>query len=357
MGSLGPDRLVRPEANNIQKSDDAINRKTGEVTYEGECVDNALIEEKSGYSCAQIKEFVNNDCSRLLIDIAGNSDMMKDVSKDTTLADACPRTCGVCTDNDLKNYDDCVDNPVISQFTNFTCAEIVNSVGCDTYVKDIYDKPLPDSVPKETRVKDVCIKTCNACPRSVDTSTKNECYDDPRVSRMGYTCSLFLQFGKEGCRTKLKDLLGISNKGGESEDDYSNIFPEGISESMSVKDVCRLSCGVCTRKEVAVVNDQKKINVNKKKDCYDNPLVNSMGYSCSLLINYGASGCNSYLRDLSSEALPSDVPENAKVKDVCMDSCGLCNEGISMCIYTMCIYIYITIMSLYTYVIPANSSL
>ncbi|KAF8819960.1 sushi domain (scr repeat) domain-containing protein, partial [Cardiosporidium cionae] len=225
------------------------------------------------------------------------------------LREFCPVLCSVCTPSSTPEST-CRDNPLVEK-QGFSCALLVNATteGCNALLSNLGSGKVPKDLPSGVRVRDTCLKTCNACDRNTSSPSATSttligtptCKDDPIVLEMGYKCDVFLQFAKEGCSSTLRDLLG------------SSFIPrKNLTNATRISDVCKKTCNLCAP-------------VVTSSNCKDSDLVTSLGYSCSILISVGQQGCNSLISDLTT-ALPANIPSSTKVKDACKKSCGLCQK-------------------------------
>ncbi|CBZ54470.1 putative thrombospondin type 1 domain-containing protein [Neospora caninum Liverpool] len=281
----------------------AAKEKPDNLSCLGDCCDVPMLEQETGYTCKQIKAFVNDDCSILLKDLS-SAPLPPQVPASTTLEDACPFTCGACS------TEQCNDNPLV-EFMGYSCAAIIEAAasrgGCDAFLKDLAapaDRPFPPEIPAHTRVKDACMRSCKNCPSIRETDQAAPCHDDPRLPQMGYSCETMLPYASRGCGTVLRDLLPSTT-----------VYLDGVDPAESLATYCSLSCGICMQKK------QKPGN-----GCRNNPLVEAHGFSCALLVKASALGCNAKLKDLSDAPLPLGIPPNTRVKDACLLECGGCIE-------------------------------
>ncbi|KYK71661.1 sushi domain (scr repeat) domain-containing protein, partial [Toxoplasma gondii TgCatPRC2] len=62
--------------------------------------------------------------------------------------------------------------------------------------------------------------------------------------------------------------------------------------------------------------------------CEDDPLVKSLGYTCSLLVRAAEDfdGCATRLLSLKpDQVLPPGIPSETRVKDACPKTCNACS--------------------------------
>eukprot|EP00922_Rhytidocystis_sp_ex-Travisia-forbesii_P067222 GHVS01099978.1.p1 GENE.GHVS01099978.1~~GHVS01099978.1.p1 ORF type:complete len:3586 (-),score=566.23 GHVS01099978.1:255-11012(-) len=283
---------------------------TPPIVPSADCEDNPAVEAASGYTCARVVEFVEGDCDRLLSDLSNGTspDGMGQIPANARLRDACPASCGVCDDG--KGQEECINDPRV-EAQGHSCDEIVKAVGCGAKLADLSSDPLPEGVAPDSKVQDACPVSCGTCSSSSTSGTSGSggvvCVDDKRVTEMDLSCELFVQYAKEGCEvTTLADLVG-----------EARTLADGLKGSDYVAKLCPASCMMCPEQQT---------------ECEDNPKVEEMNLSCSLLMGLSDRGCQALLKELSSEPLPAGIPANAKVADACRKSCGCdapptCDDG------------------------------
>ncbi|KAL8437124.1 hypothetical protein Efla_007095 [Eimeria flavescens] len=292
-----------------------------EASCLGGCCDNKMVEQETGYSCRQIKDFLNGACS-VELESLSSAPLPPEVPKGATLRDACPFTCGACP------AQQCVDNPLVEQM-GYSCDMLIAAAegrgGCEALLTSLSGEPLPVGVPPATRVRDACMKSCNACPPLVPgdtaatavagargssgaTTATADCFDDGRLPQLGYSCVMLLDFASKGCETTLGELLPQSLS-----------LPRHFHRHDMIKDFCPKTCGLC-----GGPGDGKREPAGGRRGCRNNPMVERAGLSCTLLVKASPLGCNAKLADLSDDPLPSGVPPSATVRDACMLDCGGC---------------------------------
>ncbi|KAL8441527.1 hypothetical protein Emed_007553 [Eimeria media] len=293
-----------------------------EASCLGGCCDNKMVEQETGYSCRQIKDFLNGDCS-VELESLSSAPLPPEVPKGATLRDACPYTCGACP------AQQCVDNPLVEQM-GYSCDMLIAAAegrgGCEALLTSLSGEALPVGVPPTTRVRDACLKSCNACPPLVPGSSEHaapttaaggaggatvpaDCFDDGRLPQLGYSCVMLLDFASKGCDTTLGELLPQSLS-----------LPRHFHRHDMIKDFCPKTCGLCG----GGPGDGKREPAGRRRGCRNNPMVERAGLSCALLVKASPLGCNAKLADLSDDPLPSGVPPSATVRDACMLDCGGC---------------------------------
>lgn len=285
----------------------------------GGCCDNKMVEQETGYTCRQIKDFLNGDCS-VELESLSSTPLPPDVPKGATLRDACPYTCGACP------AQKCVDNPMVEQM-GYSCEMLIAAAegrgGCEALLSSLSGEPLPAGVPPTTRVRDACLKSCNACPPLVagaegpeaatatgGVATPSDCFDDGRLPQLGYSCAMLLDFASKGCETTLGELLPQSLS-----------LPRHLHRHDMIKDFCPKTCGLCGS---SLGGGGTVDAAGRRRSCRNNPMVERAGLSCALLVKASPLGCNAKLSDLSDDPLPPGVPPSATVRDACMLDCGGC---------------------------------
>lgn len=321
----------------------------------------------SGYTCKQIMEFVGGDCSVYLKDLS-SSPLPPQVPPSTTLEDACPFTCGACA------AEECVDNPLVESL-GYTCKMILDASegrgGCEATLQSLTPNPLPKDIPPYTRVKDACMKSCDACPTLRDTDPEDECHDDIRLPQLGFSCDILLAYATRGCSTPLYELFppgttlfdrstlapspntpttisaGSSHAGAATSSEILPVAPQPsppgvlgtagggpLDPNEPLSTYCRLSCNQCTQKKKRRSGGSSSHKgshhhhaaSSSSSGCRNNPLVEAHGFSCSLLVKASSLGCNARLQDLSDSPLPPGVPPQTRVRDACLLECGGCIE-------------------------------
>ncbi|CDJ31038.1 LOW QUALITY PROTEIN: uncharacterized protein EMH_0007840 [Eimeria mitis] len=321
-----------------------------------------------GYTCRQIKDFLNGDCS-VELESLSSTPLPPEVPKGATLRDACPYTCGACP------AQQCVDNPMVQQM-GYSCDMLIAAAegrgGCEALLTSLSGEPLPAGVPPTTRVRDACLKSCNACPplftgaggpeaaaapggaaaapdcfdpqqraeegvppttRVRDACLKScnacpplftgaggpeaaaapggaaaapDCFDDGRLPQLGYSCAMLLDFASKGCETTLGELLPQSLS-----------LPRHLHRHDMIKDFCPKTHHLLAAGGAVDA-------AGRRRGCRNNPMVERAGLSCALLVKASPLGCNAKLADLSDDPLPPGVPPSATVRDACMLDCGGC---------------------------------
>ncbi|XP_026194468.1 uncharacterized protein LOC34623035, partial [Cyclospora cayetanensis] len=291
----------------------------------GGCCDNKMVEQETGYTCRQIKDFLNGDCS-VELESLSSTPLPAEVPKGATLRDACPYTCGACP------AQQCVDNPLVKQM-GYSCDMLIAAAegrgGCEALLTSLSGEVLPAGVPPTTRVRDACLKSCNACPPLVGgssgmpgttaafsasggaTSAAADCFDDGRLPQLGYSCAMLLDFASKGCETTLGELLPQSLS-----------LPRHFHRHDMIKDFCPKTCGLCGASEAGGGKDAAASG--RRRGCRNNPMVERAGLSCALLVKASPLGCNAKLAELSDDPLPAGVPPSTTVRDACMLDCGGC---------------------------------
>lgn len=195
--------------------------------------------------------------------------------------------------------------------------------GCEALLASLSGDALPAGVPPTTRVRDACLKSCNACPPLFPGSNETEgtattggaaaathCFDDGRLPQLGYSCAMLLDFASKGCETTLGELLPQSLS-----------LPSHLHRHDMIKDFCPKTCGLCGDPlGVGGTAD----TAGRRRKCSNNPMVERAGLSCNLLVKASPLGCNAKLADLSDDPLPPGVPPSTTVRDACMLDCGGC---------------------------------
>lgn len=295
-----------------------------EASCLGGCCDHKMVEQETGYTCRQIKDFVNGDCS-VELESLSSTPLPPEVPQGSTLRDACPYTCGACP------AQQCVDNPMVEQM-GYSCDILIAAAegrgGCEALLTSLSGEALPAGVPPTTRVRDACLKSCNACPPLVSGGREviaaaggggagaaaavaaADCFDDGRLPQLGYSCAMLLDFASKGCETTLGELLPQSLS-----------LPRHFHRHDTIKDFCPKTCGLCGASGSARGRGEA---AGRRRGCRNNPMVERAGLSCSLLVKASPLGCNAKLADLSDDPLPSGVPPGATVRDACMLDCGGC---------------------------------
>ncbi|CDJ47042.1 thrombospondin type 1 domain-containing protein, putative [Eimeria brunetti] len=285
----------------------------------GGCCDNKMVEQETGYTCRQIKDFLNGDCS-VELESLSSAPLPPEVPKGATLRDACPYTCGACP------AQQCVDNPMVQQM-GYSCDMLIAAAegrgGCEALLSSLSGEPLPAGVPPTTRVRDACLKSCNACPplfaggggpeaaaATGGEATAPDCFDDGRLPQLGYSCAMLLDFASKGCETTLGELLPQSLS-----------LPRHLHRHDMIKDFCPKTCGLCGS---SLGGGGAVDGAGRRRGCRNNPMVERAGLSCALLVKASPLGCNAKLADLSDDPLPPGVPPSATVRDACMLDCGGC---------------------------------
>ncbi|PHJ24164.1 thrombospondin type 1 domain-containing, partial [Cystoisospora suis] len=340
----------------------------------GDCCDVPMLEQETGYTCKQIMEFVGGDCSVYLKDLS-SSPLPPQVPPSTTLEDACPFTCGACA------AQECVDNPLVESL-GYTCKMILDASegrgGCEATLQSLTPNPLPKDIPPYTRVKDACMKSCDACPTLRDTDPEDECHDDIRLPQLGFSCDILLAYATRGCSTPLYELFPpgttlfdrstLTPPPSPTTTTHSHVSgaPSASSEILPVASLqpssgvvspaaaagggglpldpneplstyCRLSCNQCTQKKKrrsgglsshsrGGSHPHSHASSPSSSGCRNNPLVEAHGFSCSLLVKASSLGCNARLQDLSDSPLPPGIPPQTRVRDACLLECGGCIE-------------------------------
>lgn len=196
--------------------------------------------------------------------------------------------------------------------------------GCEALLSSLSGEALPAGVPPTTRVRDACLKSCNACPPLVSSgpgleaaagatgpgAAAADCFDDGRLPQLGYSCAMLLDFASKGCETTLGELLPQSLS-----------LPRHFHRHDMIKDFCPKTCGLCG---AGGAGGGRAEAAGRRRGCRNNPMVERAGLSCSLLVKASPLGCNAKLADLSDDPLPSGVPPSATVRDACMLDCGGC---------------------------------
>lgn len=198
--------------------------------------------------------------------------------------------------------------------------------GCEALLTSLSGESLPAGVPPTTRVRDACLKSCNACPPLASGGgipiaagaagggpgmvEETDCFDDGRLPQLGYSCPMLLDFASKGCETTLGELLPQSLP-----------LPRHFHRHDVIKDFCPKTCGLCGGPGTGV---RGRDSPGRPRSCRNNPMVERAGLSCSLLVKASPLGCSAKLADLSDDPLPPGVPPGATVRDACMLDCGAC---------------------------------
>lgn len=229
---------------------------------------------------------------------------------DATLRDACPYTCGACP------AQQCNDNPLVLQM-GYSCELLIAAAegrgGCDALLESLSPEPLPPGIPKNTRVRDACLRSCGVCPPaaegdSLNTAAEADCFDDGRLPQMGYSCAMVLDFASKGCETTLGELLPPSLS-----------LPAHMSRHDLLKEYCQKTCKVCGEGGGAPLGAGGGAG-----GCRNHPMVEKAGLSCALLLKASPLGCSARLKDLSSDPLPPWVPPETTLREACLKDCGGC---------------------------------
>ncbi|KAK1747679.1 hypothetical protein QTG54_001642 [Skeletonema marinoi] len=259
----------------------------------------------------------------------------------------------------------CEDNPTAIITTDgHTCEDFIAHVGRENLHKArcSHESPMKNEKGETLLVKDVCRLSCGVCEMhgrpeasaiiSIDTST---CEDNPTaiITTDGHTCEDFIaHVGRENLhKARCSHESPMKNEKGET---------------LLVKDVCRLSCGVCgdawtgeqqdsgvpqaqteslepaTQQAVAqepqeemtnwmtpvTLNNDSSSPVTSSADCKDD---------LTKVVAIGGKNCETYFSDSTLVHLQelrcshqTDIEDDSGnvmfVKDICKKSCGLCGD-------------------------------
>ncbi|PFH35883.1 hypothetical protein BESB_055340 [Besnoitia besnoiti] len=336
---MDDDLLRRPSASATRMGTAPEARGKGSSAA-ASCEDDPAVREM-GYTCKLLLAVAQEDgrggCNARLLDLdPKKQELPPAIPKITRVKDACPKTCNACDDPDrlvrpsASPAATCEDDPLVKSM-GYTCKLLVRAAeeyeGCNTRLVALKpDQVLPPGVPEQTRVKDACSKTCNACddpdrlvrPNVEDPATA--CVDHPLAESLGYTCKLLLSVAATedlgGCEAQLRALQRPGEK-----------LPNGLPDDARVKDACPRTCRACDDPSLLVaVEKEKKEDQPCLGDCCDVPMLEQQtGYTCKQIKAFVGDDCSVFLKDLSSAPLPPQVPPAATLEDACPFTCGACS--------------------------------
>lgn len=255
------------------------------------CINDARLQEMSGYDCYQLVESLSGNCSLTLSSLTTDP-LPPGILPTLTVAEACGVSCGKCPV--------CEDLQMVHDTTGYSCKQVVEMLdgNCEHYLKDLGE--IPPGIPAMAQLKHACPASCGACPGEGGRGgAAAVCRDHPQIEAMGYTCEVLVQVALNRCDKKLKDM-GIN----------TSLLPSDLSPEALISDACPKTCKTCAG----------------TARCADNPLVEKMNATCATLIQLGTLGCQSKLHDIARDMLPAAVPKTFRVLDVCEASCGQCIE-------------------------------
>lgn len=240
------------------------------------CEDLPLVQDVSGFTCAQIIQ-AGYDCSKPLEEITSPDSNIRPMAQ---LQHACPRTCGMC--EAPHAYSQALYDTTTHKNTNynFNPGEGYNQNGLEF---PAYQVPYYSNY--------------------VGAGRGDMCDDHPHIDFTGVSCQALYQYSNQECQRTLQSM-GI---------DITKL-PADLHPLAFISDACPKTCGVCPRSPLGA------------RRCVDHPMVREMNQTCSVLIQVGNRGCNTLLQDLAAGRVPGNIPKQFRIKDVCRLSCGLCVE-------------------------------
>lgn len=134
------------------------------------CQDHEAVHE-AGYTCGMFLQYAPDGCLTPLVKLLGSGNSLPNgVPLSTTIQDACPKTCGICRDDEQTQPEilDCEDSPILTA-VNLSCGQVIqmgggNGKGCDTLVVAIAGKtPMATMLPATTKISDLCKRSCLLC--------------------------------------------------------------------------------------------------------------------------------------------------------------------------------------------------
>jgi hypothetical protein len=119
-----------------------------------------------GVTCEALFQYSYQNCQKPLKSMGVETQKLSgDLHPLSLIADACPKTCGICQTSSISNGKPrCFDNPMVQKM-NQSCSTIirVGNRGCATRLADLNSGQLPHPLPKKFKVKDICRKSCGLC--------------------------------------------------------------------------------------------------------------------------------------------------------------------------------------------------
>ncbi|KAH0472960.1 MAG: uncharacterized protein KVP18_004827 [Porospora cf. gigantea A] len=235
-------------------------------------------------------------CDLYLADLPSDQEIPK-AYRDYKILHACALTCGSCEELGLLlPGEPCINNAQFEETAS--CVEVTRAYSCETLLAELAEasgSPVPEHVPKGTRVKNVCVQSCGLCPEA------GECLDSPMVSEDWKTsCQDLLLY--DHCDTPLKNAYFFSLRP----------FPSWFDQDVQVKSVCRKSCDACEAATSGL-------------ECRDAAASASLSESCLNLLRSNC--CNKTLDSLDNVFASPEVPGSTLIRDLCPATCGLCLVG------------------------------
>lgn len=277
-----------------------------------ECHDLSVLQELSGFSCAQAVGLLGAATCEKALSSFGYA-MPAAVPPETTLSALCAQTCNACrqpplmitsnatTDSASISGSDathCVDGDFVFDMTGFECSTLVESGAlCFQKLTDL-GYILPDGIPESATLSQACPRSCHSCPA---VNPEGVCEDSKIVTTdLGTDCETLIDV--DGCASLLSASAIIK------------LPSSTIGSDLRIGDLCRYSCGYCHSSSGSV--------------CQDHPMVVSSGYTCALFLQFAPDGCQTQLQRLLGRgaSLPKGVPSETLIQDACPKTCQLCSD-------------------------------
>eukprot|EP01054_Gregarina_sp_Poly1_P007313 Gregarina_sp_Poly_1__7312@NODE_401_length_8884_cov_129_699331_g327_i0_p1_GENE_NODE_401_length_8884_cov_129_699331_g327_i0NODE_401_length_8884_cov_129_699331_g327_i0_p1_ORF_typecomplete_len2342_score300_69TSP_1/PF00090_19/0_00028TSP_1/PF00090_19/6_5e13TSP_1/PF00090_19/3e07TSP_1/PF00090_19/6_6e07TSP_1/PF00090_19/9_3e11TSP_1/PF00090_19/6_7e10TSP_1/PF00090_19/1_8e04TSP_1/PF00090_19/1_8e04Notch/PF00066_17/1_6e03Notch/PF00066_17/1_2e03Notch/PF00066_17/8_1e03Notch/PF00066_17/1_2e04Notch/PF00066_17/3_2e len=267
----------------------------------GRCEDGDFVFDVTGFECHTLVES-GAPCYETL-EALGYL-LPSTVPASATLAQACPRSCNACPMSSPEGV--CEDSRIVTADLGTTCDTLIAEDGCATLLAaSSVVRVSATAVASDWRVGDLCRLSCGYCQKSSGAV----CQDHPLVASSGYSCSLFLQFASDGCRTPLQRLLG---RGGE--------LPPGVPSETTIQDACPKTCQLCA--------DSAPAPTAAATLCEDSPVLAAVSLSCAQVIAAAGGegrGCIAEAAALAGSTPMADLlPPGMLIRDLCPRSCFLC---------------------------------
>uniref|UniRef100_A0A0G4HVH5 LNR domain-containing protein n=1 Tax=Chromera velia CCMP2878 TaxID=1169474 RepID=A0A0G4HVH5_9ALVE len=260
------------------------------------CSDQADVEAASGQSCANLKNLVGCDFK---LAAAGMS-LPDGVPADASLAAVCPSSCDLCSESCNRGCAEWFRG-------NGHCDEACNVPACGFDGGDCAGQSSPTSAPATTTTtKPRVAGDGSSVNTEISKPSISFCMDNEQVQEQGFTCPALKQISEsqlpaQGCAATLGELAAKTQQPVDAE-----------FKDVKIEDACPKTCRKCDDEGGRFIG------------CEDNQLVQSFGFSCPVLMGVAPLSCDSKLEDISEDDLPAIIPEGTRIRDICFDTCGLC---------------------------------